>query len=255
MKKKAFTLAEVLITLTIIGVIAAITIPTLMKKYEEQQILTGVKTAYSILQNAVKMSIAENGPMSEWGLYDAWENYNGHKNLSEKFIVPYLKVASVCKSNWTNSNERCFASANRSKTMWFGSGGTPVGSNSYLGPSLSYMVKLSNGMDIAMGTQGYTLNKQYVIVFRFVVDINGTKGGSIMGRDVFVFSAIPEQGVVPSLPEGTMNNTCGKGKGGRGAAMCGVTNGCGCTALIVKNGFQFPDGYELNKIPKRGDDE
>ena len=104
-----FTLAEVLITLTIIGVIAALTIPTLMKKYEEQQILTGVKAAYSILQNAVKMSIAENGPMSEWGLNDAWENYNGHKNLSERFIVPYLKIASVCEANWTNSNKQWIA--------------------------------------------------------------------------------------------------------------------------------------------------
>ena len=256
MKKKfAFTLAEVLITLTIIGVIAALTIPNLMKKYEEQQILAGIKAAYSILQNAIKLSIAENGPMSEWGLVDGWETYNAHKNFSERFIVPYLKVASVCKANWTNSNERCFASNNKRKTIWFGSGGTPVGYGSYLGPNISYMVKLSNGMDLAMGTQGYTINGQYIVGFRFVVDISGTKGGSVMGRDVFVFSANPEQGGIPSLPEGLANNNCWKAKGGKGGQMCGVNNGCGCTALIVKNSFQFPNNYELNRIPKRGDDE
>ena len=35
---RGFTLAEVLITLTIIGVIAALTIPTLMRKYEKKSL-------------------------------------------------------------------------------------------------------------------------------------------------------------------------------------------------------------------------
>ena len=51
--KKAFTLAEVLITLTIIGVIAAITIPNLMQKYTKHQYVVGLKKAYSELSNAI----------------------------------------------------------------------------------------------------------------------------------------------------------------------------------------------------------
>ena len=49
-KTKAFTLAEVLITLTIIGVIAALTISNLMQSYRKHQIETGLKSAYSVLQ-------------------------------------------------------------------------------------------------------------------------------------------------------------------------------------------------------------
>jgi len=51
----AFTLAETLITLTIIGVIAAMTIPTLLSKYQSHVQLTALKKAYSNLQNAIKM--------------------------------------------------------------------------------------------------------------------------------------------------------------------------------------------------------
>ena len=64
--KKGFTLAEVLITLTIIGVIAAITIPNLMQSYKKHQVEVGIKEAYSILSNAIKLSESENGSMNTW---------------------------------------------------------------------------------------------------------------------------------------------------------------------------------------------
>ena len=60
-KKAAFTLAEVLITLVIIGVVAAMTIPTLISDYQEKVTITKVATAYSILSNAWQMSLVESG--------------------------------------------------------------------------------------------------------------------------------------------------------------------------------------------------
>lgn len=57
-KKSAFTLAEVLITLGIIGVVAAMTIPTLMNKTSEAQFRTGYKKILSTLSQAVNMSMA-----------------------------------------------------------------------------------------------------------------------------------------------------------------------------------------------------
>ena len=53
-RRTAFTLAEVLITLTIIGVIAALTIPNLMQKWHDHADVQKVKEAYSILNNAIK---------------------------------------------------------------------------------------------------------------------------------------------------------------------------------------------------------
>ena len=45
MKKNGFTLAEVLITLSIIGVVATMTLPALMTNVQEQQARTGIKKA------------------------------------------------------------------------------------------------------------------------------------------------------------------------------------------------------------------
>lgn len=55
-----FTLAEVLITLGVIGVVAAMTLPTLVGKYQEKVLVTQVKKTYSELQNALKMYAVKN---------------------------------------------------------------------------------------------------------------------------------------------------------------------------------------------------
>lgn len=59
--KKGFTLAEVLVTLAVIGVVAALTIPALISNSTERQARTSVKKALSILNQALTMSIAQNG--------------------------------------------------------------------------------------------------------------------------------------------------------------------------------------------------
>lgn len=61
MKKNGFTLAEVLITLAIIGVIATMTLPSLMTNTQEQQAKTGLKKAINTLNNAAEMNAAATG--------------------------------------------------------------------------------------------------------------------------------------------------------------------------------------------------
>ncbi len=65
--KKGFTLAEVLITLGIIGVVAALTLPSLVAKYKEKQYVTALKKAVSILDNAYRLAIFENGGDNDFG--------------------------------------------------------------------------------------------------------------------------------------------------------------------------------------------
>ena len=100
----AFTLAEVLITLAIIGVVAAMTIPTLISKYQERVTVTKVKKFYSDFSQAYQMAVMENGPLYSWGLSNSstetneetgslyqkdssFENYNA---FFEK-MKPYLR--------------------------------------------------------------------------------------------------------------------------------------------------------------------
>ncbi len=112
MNKKAFTLAEVLITLGIIGIVAAMTIPTLISKYQEKAYITQLKKSYSVLQNAFQLAIAEHGTVNLWGLTTtvSGTDEEGNKildssaqNLIFSYIKPYLKIASYKNETSKNS--------------------------------------------------------------------------------------------------------------------------------------------------------
>lgn len=66
-RKKAFTLAEVLITLGVIGVVAAMTIPTIMRNIQITELKTAFKKSYTTLNQALNQIIADNG--SEYKCY------------------------------------------------------------------------------------------------------------------------------------------------------------------------------------------
>lgn len=80
-KLKAFTLAEVLITLGIIGLVAAVTIPTVTKQYQRIILKSKFAKAYSLLQNVVIQWEADEGE----GLYSAYHNTNSN-NIRATFF-------------------------------------------------------------------------------------------------------------------------------------------------------------------------
>jgi prepilin-type N-terminal cleavage/methylation domain-containing protein len=92
-KKTAFTLAEVLITLLVISVIAAMTIPTIIAKYRIQQSVVKLKETYAVMSNAIKLVGEDYGYPDEWGL-------TGRNVESTQIIVnilkKYLKVSVDC---------------------------------------------------------------------------------------------------------------------------------------------------------------
>ena len=59
--KHGFTLAEVLITLLIIGIVAALTIPSVISNYQQQEFKTGLKKAVSVLNEAIQTNIVQEG--------------------------------------------------------------------------------------------------------------------------------------------------------------------------------------------------
>lgn len=82
--KKAFTLAEVLITLGIIGVVASMTIPVLIQKHNNQVVETRLKKIYTIMNQAILMSEAQNGPVELWNFSDP--------NFWDTHFAPYLNI-------------------------------------------------------------------------------------------------------------------------------------------------------------------
>ena len=65
---KAFTLAEVLITLGVIGVVASLTMPTLIQNHRKQEVVTKLKKIYSMVNQAIKLSEVEYGDHENWDM-------------------------------------------------------------------------------------------------------------------------------------------------------------------------------------------
>ncbi len=97
MKKRAFTLAEVLITLGIIGVVAALTLPTLIQKQQEQATVVSVKKFYSAFSQAYLQAIEENGTLDNWGLTDSenYENDDGKLEHTDESLANYDKFLTI----------------------------------------------------------------------------------------------------------------------------------------------------------------
>ena len=86
----AFTLAEVLITLGIIGVVAALTIANLIQNYREKTTVTQVVKAYSTLSQAFEQAIEDNGTVDTWCTKD--DLYNDCSIKISNVMKPYLKI-------------------------------------------------------------------------------------------------------------------------------------------------------------------
>jgi prepilin-type N-terminal cleavage/methylation domain-containing protein len=87
----AFTLAEVLITLVVIGVIAAITVPTLMANYKKQEASARIKKFYSTMQQVVTKAKADGNDWEEWA--DSVQrngNFQETENFYKKYVLQYL---------------------------------------------------------------------------------------------------------------------------------------------------------------------
>lgn len=101
--RSGFTLAEVLITLGVIGVISAMTIPNLITKYQKITVEVKLKKFYSTINQAARMIIAEHGDLD--GIVDYTKEYNYNQNLEfvNTYIAPYLKNLQVYPCGFNNA--------------------------------------------------------------------------------------------------------------------------------------------------------
>ena len=93
--KKGFTLAEVLITLGIIGVVAALTLPVLISNYKKHVVETRLEHFYSTINQAVKFAEADYGEVGQWELYEKDYTYDDYVNWLNKYLLPYIKTVKV----------------------------------------------------------------------------------------------------------------------------------------------------------------
>ena len=217
--KNGFTLAEVLITLVIIGIIAAITIPSLMNKTNEQDTVVAVKKAYSVLGQAYQRVVAENGEIIPSALGS--NNTEVTKTLGEMF-AKQLNTQKICGMS---TDGDCFFEG-ESKLIR-GSSYINLNNNRY-----SFKIMLSDGMSVSFfklfpnsyRSSGDTEPLSHVIADIYV-DINGHKEPNTFGKDLFQFY-VTKYGV---LPAGTSDDR------GFSRSTC-RSEGFGCTAWVLEKG-------------------
>jgi prepilin-type N-terminal cleavage/methylation domain-containing protein len=229
-RSNAFTLAEVLITLGIIGVVAALTLPTLTKNYQKRQTEIQVKKTYSLLNNALEMAKKDyDTDINNWEILHEGSIYERSEHFAKNYLIPYLSVIEEC-GNWNSGKSRC-------------------GYNSKLSSNQSYSFILKNGNVINL-MAGYNPNFQSEDVTRVEIffDINGKKGPNVYGKDIFeveLGGSSMTENINKFLPYGYETNTdCNNyiTTSGNQACRAGEYKGY-CLAAIMCNGWKIPDNY------------
>ena len=243
----AFTLAEVLITLVIIGVIAALTIPNLMQNYKKHQVEVQLKEAYTILSNALTMARADGAADSYADMINAAENASENKYdfFAEKYLIPYLKVSKTCKVGV--SVENCGLFKQNSLLL---RNGERLNWQVYNTQEKS-RIGLQNGMFIGVGVSRGGLAAHGIT---FLVDINGKKGPERMGYDLFLFNIDAS----PCTNTNFNNYYCNRPDliigGGYGTSLYNYytptcnSEGYDCAVVIQRNSWKIPDDYPVKKF-------
>ncbi len=168
--KKAFTLAEVLITLGIIGVVAALILSVLIQKSQNAVILTALKKSYSELEN-VKLQIENDYGIDFYTIVQNNSN-NGLKNI----LMKYYKNSTSCDDG------KCFFNNGIEYYSYNGSKVSTINSrfyNYYFGGTSMFLTK--DGRLISLG--GSNENGRTI-----TIDVNGPfKKPNIWGHDTFTF--------------------------------------------------------------------
>ncbi len=156
MKKfNAFTLAEVLITLGIIGVVAAMTMPTLMNSTNGAQYKTAYKKALSVLSQAVVLNVA----LDDYDLFQATSTATGTNDAS-LYSLFYNRM-NVVKTDDGSSN------------VGWSSGDAKFGNQA----GSNYTLFFNDGITFTFSEEdtGCTLNGDRAGLCYGVIDVNGEK--------------------------------------------------------------------------------
>ena len=208
-KSKGFTLAEVLITLGIIGVVAAITMPTLINNYREKTTVNKVKKFYSMMSQAYLMSVKDNEHADSWSVENGYSATTARQLAS--YLKPYLKIQKDC-----GTSSGCLGYTGVAKRL-NGTNGLNYDTDSryykvilmdgsamwFRGATGTYCKSTEDGVSNSCGLISY--------------DVNGSKEPNAWGIDIFEFHITSKGIVLPRV------NDCSK-----------TGTGWGCSQYIIQ---------------------
>ena len=226
--KKGFTLAETLLALTIIGVVAALVMGNLIAHTIKQQTVAKLQKTSTILGQALKKTEAFNGFHNYWD-FPAGVSEQSTNTFFDDYLKSYLVLMEDCKTSQEKECEFQFKELNGTKKTldanW-------------------RRFYLNDGMFVAMQTNG---SDDYKVIY-FYVDINGKSLFNTVARDIFMFEYWAQNKEHPEyegklLPYGhqytkeqlmTASNedNCNKSKTGNY-----------CAAVIIKDDWKISNNY------------
>ena len=222
-KTKGFTLAEVLITLGIIGVVSALTIPTLVKRNTNEAFVQQLKKAYATISTAFDSILAENNVVNIGETY-AYDEPG-------KFLNNYFKVAVDCG---TQRGKPCFADSYKQLN------GDTMSVTDMQNAGNTYSVVLADGTAIAMAPM-YNLDSWQVPASHNIyihIDTNGSKGPNIIGRDFFTLKYDDSKKMLQDL--GGYNGDAVGADRNQALNYCSNSQrGYGCLRLIQIDGWKM----------------
>ena len=221
--KYGFTLAEVLITLAVIGVVAAMTLPALVNNQKNRELEAAFKKNYSVIQQALDMYQAQNGDRLK--VSDI-----GSKQL-KPIIIKHFKVLKDCGYGYLDESATCIQNFNDPEKN--------------VNP---YKTFNNNDLDLSYFDNGqFVLSDGSLILLENVpssprayisVDVNGyKKKPNRWGHDVFTFQLMQDGKL---LPMGHPQSDYPEDEGWCSLTSTNAYNGVGCTykALTDKNYFK-----------------
>ena len=212
-----FTLAEVLITLGVIGVVAALSIPQLITAYQKTYVESHVKHFYATLNNAVRLSAEENGHPTDWVKRNKTYSYAENLKFLQTYIYPYYRHGSYWEYK-TSSGQKYIA--------------TEV-----ISGGVMYFSVDANGLDImyfpfaTKDNKGKTSPRTY-FGFQFSKYASSTNKKSVNSPDMIEPYIFNWKGTEADLRN---NSTWGCRKG--------CTNCSYCTKLLQLKGWKITKDY------------
>jgi len=207
--KNGFTLAEVLITLVIVGVVAAFTIPTLINKTEEREFKAALKKNYSILQQVFDKYYIEHGERLS---YDVITSTSGTKTFLQKIEKYFSSIKSDTSIAPLSNFSEIYTTYDGKRNLIYGN--------------------FNDGMMILNDGTALFFNNDSGGVF-ILVDVNGyEKKPNRLGKDTFMFEVISNGNLLPIGAEGTqyadMDKYCSNNS-------TSYYNGAACTNKVLMN--------------------
>jgi prepilin-type N-terminal cleavage/methylation domain-containing protein len=219
LKKRAFTLAEVLITLTIIGVVAALTIPQILNYTYEKEAVSKVKKTYATLAQAVLLWQTENGCIED------------SKNCSDKTAATIsrgiAKYLNVVESAYAPSNAAALLVLWLPKKTTLLTGGDATGVYQCNYPGIASSLAGQSNCNYLLLQDNTVVNISFSVYDspNIVFDINGVKPPNRVGKDQFATSLYSYSNYYKSL-----NPYVSYGAAAGWAGICYISSSGPCNA-------------------------